>query len=40
MLLLKSQLDTMKAYANILLARLHYHNVEIDVEIDEEGDEQ
>lgn len=36
MLLLKSQLGTMKAYANILLARLHYHNVEIDVEIDEE----
>lgn len=32
MLLLKSQLGTMKDYANILLARLHYHNVEIDEE--------
>lgn len=32
MLLLKSQLDTMKAYENILLARLHYHNVDIDEE--------
>lgn len=33
---LKVQLDIMSDYADILLARLHYHNVEIDAE----GDEQ
>lgn len=33
--LLKAQLTIMKDYANILIVRLHYHNVEID----EEGDE-
>ena len=30
--LLKEQLDIMKAYAEILLARLLYHNIEIDEE--------
>lgn len=28
-LLLKAQLDAMRSYAGILLARLHYHNIEI-----------
>lgn len=37
MLFLKAQLTIMKDYANILLARLHYHNVEIDEEIKEDS---
>jgi hypothetical protein len=31
-LLLKAQLDAMRGYAEILVARLHYHNIEIDEE--------
>jgi hypothetical protein len=29
-LLLKAQLDAMKGYAGILVARLYYHDIEID----------
>lgn len=32
----KAQLTIMKDYANILIERLHYHNVEIDEEEDEQ----
>jgi hypothetical protein len=28
--LLKAQLDAMRGYAGILVARLYYHNIEID----------
>lgn len=31
-LLLKAQLDAMRGYARILVARLYYHNIEIDKE--------
>lgn len=29
-LLLKAQLDIMKSYARVLVARLYYHNIEIN----------